>query len=47
MGEIAMKVQTDNDTSAMVAGRLDGTGGIPMRITKSVYDIPINRDRNK
>lgn len=42
-----MKVQTYNDTSAMAAGRLDGTGEIPMRITKSVYNIPLNRDRNK
>lgn len=41
-----MKVQTYNDTSAMAAGRLDGTGEIPMRITKSVYNIPLNRDRN-
>lgn len=32
--EIAMKVQTHNDTSAMAAGRLDGAGEIPMRITK-------------
>ena len=41
-----MKVQTYNDTSAMAAGRLNGTGEIPMRITKSVYNIPLNRDRN-
>lgn len=40
MKRIAMKVRADNDTSAMAAGRMKGAGEIPMRITKSVYDIP-------
>ena len=33
--EIAMKIQTHNDTSAMVAGRLGGGGGVSVKKPKS------------